>query len=89
MNNNLDKNKAIAHLNNKWGSKPCPMCGNAQWSISDKIFELREFYGGDILLGGSIFPVFTVMCTNCGNTVFVNGIVSKVVEPQNAKENEQ
>lgn len=81
MEQKIVTQKAIKHLQEKWGSKPCPMCGHNNWSVSDNLFELREFQGGNIVLGaGPIIPVFPVTCNNCGNTVLVNGIVSHVVD---------
>lgn len=83
MEQKFDTQNAIRHLQNKWGNKPCPMCAHNNWTVSDKLFELREFQAGNIVLGAvPIIPVFPVTCNNCGNTVLVNGIVSQVVEPK-------
>ncbi len=30
-----------------------------------------------INLGGKILPLVPVTCTNCGNTIFINALVSK------------
>lgn len=76
--------KFLNHLNSKWGNKPCPMCSSSGWNVSENIFELREFHGGDIVLGnGPIIPVIPVSCNNCGNTVFVNAIISGAIEKPN------
>lgn len=44
METKLDVQKAITHLQKKWGNNSCPMCGKRQWKIADKIYELREFH---------------------------------------------
>lgn len=72
--------------------QPCPVCGNTQWTLNDKVFEIREFQGGSLVLGGntSILPVVAVSCTSCGYTHFLNAIRLGVVEaqqPANCDEN--
>ena len=75
-----DSEKIIKHLQEKWSGRPCPMCGNAGWSVQDSVFELREFHGGTMVIGGSaLIPVVPVACNNCGNTVLINAIVAGVV----------
>jgi ribosomal protein S27AE len=77
---NYDVSKFISHLNTKWQNKPCPMCGESNWSVSDKVFEMREFHGGNIVLGGgAIQPVIPVTCSNCGNSIMVNALVIGVI----------
>lgn len=77
----VDAEKLINHLNEKWKNHPCPMCAANSWSLSDKVFELREYHGGNIVLGsGPIYPVMPVTCTNCGNTVMINAIISGAIE---------
>lgn len=69
----------ISFLNEKWSGARCPLCGNAGWSVMDKCFELREFNDGNIVIGGannSIIPVIPVTCKKCGNTVFINALVT-------------
>ncbi len=77
--------KVLAYLKKTWTEKSqCPMCGSNSWSVSDKIFELREYHGGDFIIGGGgpIVPIIPVTCSNCGNTVIVNAIVVGAVEPK-------
>jgi hypothetical protein len=76
-----DSEKIIKYLQEKWAGRPCPMCGNAGWSVQDSVFELREFHGGSMVIGGSaLIPVVPVACNNCGNTVLINAIVAGVVD---------
>lgn len=77
MEDKIDGEKLIKYLEEKWGrGKHCSMCNESQWIISDKIFELREFKGGSLVLGGKtpIFPVIPAICGNCSNTLFINAI---------------
>ncbi len=78
-----DRNKFLEFLKEKWQGRPCPMCQVGNWSVQEKIFELREFHGGGLQLvaGSPILPIIPITCDNCGNTILVNAIVSRVVEP--------
>jgi hypothetical protein len=63
-------NAAIEWLAAKWGDRhPCPYCGTDEWTVGvpvNLLLESRE----------TLPPHFTVMCTNCGNTVFINAILA-------------
>lgn len=89
---NYDSKQLIEYLNEKWKGKGCPMCDENQWAISDKAMEIREFHGGNLVVGqnSSIQPVIPINCGNCGNTMLVNGLIAGVIErPVEDKENEQ
>lgn len=81
---NFDTEKLLSHLKVKWASRPCPMCGSGPWNVQDSIFQLLEYSEGGISIGGPVIPVIPVACTNCGNTVLVNAIVSKALVPPSA-----
>lgn len=84
MEQKFDVNKMISHLKVKWGNRHCPMCEENNWTVSDKIFELREYYGGDMVIGtGQITPVVPIICGKCGNTVLVNALISNVITNPN------
>lgn len=61
----------------KWQRRTCSQCGANAWTLVDKVFELREYSGGGMVIGGgtSIITVLPVTCSNCGNTVLVNSNV--------------
>jgi hypothetical protein len=81
MKPKLDSEKLLKHLNEKWHGQTCPMCKTGNWNVSDAIFELREFNEGSLVIGGGpLIPVVPITCNNCGNTVLVNAIVSKLVD---------
>jgi predicted nucleic-acid-binding Zn-ribbon protein len=82
--NKMNVNKLLKHLNDKWGNIACPMCGSSGWNVSDTIYELREFHGGNLVLGnGPIVPIVPVSCNNCGNTVLVNALLSGAIDKPN------
>lgn len=69
----------VDFINSKWTNRICPMCGCREWSATEKVFELREFNDGNIVLGGpnnAITPVIPVTCKDCGNTVFINALTT-------------
>ncbi len=71
----------IKHLKEKWGGRHCPLCTVGNWEVQDSVFELRQFSGGDLVVGtGPIVPVVPVVCSNCGNTVLINALVAKLVK---------
>lgn len=72
----------INFLNDKWQDRPCPMCNERKWTVQDKVFELREFHEGSLVLGGTpIIPLIPVTCENCGNTILINALKTGVVKP--------
>lgn len=77
-------NAVIARLNSTAANRqPCPICGGTHWNLNDKIFEVREFQGGSLVLGGdtSVLPVIAMSCQNCGYTHFINAIKIGAVNP--------
>lgn len=89
----IDRNKAISWLNEKWdGEKLCPVCKKNHWHIPDQLVETRPFYGGNLFVGGAIYPSLAITCLNCGNTVFFNAMVAQLLDkadpsPPEVKEN--
>jgi predicted nucleic-acid-binding Zn-ribbon protein len=67
----------------------CPICGNKDWGVNDTIFELREFNGGDMVIGArqmqTVYPVITLSCTKCGYTHFINVIRLGLIEKSEDK----
>jgi predicted nucleic-acid-binding Zn-ribbon protein len=77
--NDDEKSKMIKHLEDKWNSQNCPMCGHSSWNIPSEVYEIREFHGGGLVLGPiPIVPVIPITCSNCGNTILVNSIVAGI-----------
>jgi len=78
----FDGQIAIAHLQEKWEGKPCPMCGVGNWNVNNSTFQLTEFNQGNMIIGGPVVPVIPVVCNNCGNTILVNAITAGVIKPE-------
>lgn len=77
----FEQGKLLEYLRQKWGEeRPCQMCGHKEWAAADKVFELRAFKGGILMVGGPVTPVIPIACTNCGNTVLVNAIVAGLLK---------
>lgn len=68
-----------SYLAQKWRGRPCQMCGSGNWSIQNTCFELKSFRSS-YLKGETLLPVIPVICTNCSNTLFINAVLSGVVD---------
>jgi predicted nucleic-acid-binding Zn-ribbon protein len=78
-------NKIIQFLQQRWGNAACPFCGRNEWNVSEKIFELREFNDGNLMIGGpkgAVMPVIPITCANCGNTAFINALNTGLLEEE-------
>jgi len=75
-----DNKIVISHLQDKWGSRPCPMCGKGPWNVHDSTYQLTEYNEGGLVIGGPVIPVVPVICGNCGYTILVNAILAGVVK---------
>ncbi len=64
----------------------CPLCGKNEWSIADGVWELREYSGGNLRVGGPIFPIVLLVCSSCGNTMQISAVKAGVVQAQAQKE---
>ena len=71
----------ITHLRAKWSNRPCPMCVVGNWEIEESIYQLMQFNDGNLVIGGPIIPLIPVTCKNCGNTILINALIAKVLEP--------
>ena len=78
-----DKDKLIKFWDEKIPDMGvCPLCKKSQWSVSDTLWEVREFFQGGLKVGSPVYPVIIVTCNNCGNTYFLNAIVAGIVKPE-------
>jgi hypothetical protein len=70
---------AINWLRLKWGevSRPCPYCENETWNVGTPVY-LDVGWGRSVPGYSTMSPMFPVMCSNCGNTVFVNAILAGI-----------
>lgn len=68
--------------------KICPTCGNGNLLVGDRIFEIREFNGGNLVIGGkesSIYPLIAVSCPICGNVQFFNAILMGIMSKDSSE----
>jgi hypothetical protein len=81
------REKFVSSLRTLWRVSPpkCASCGNNRWEISDRVFEMREFEGGNLVVGGSIYPVIPVTCTQCGQAMFFNALKMGVITSEPSK----
>lgn len=81
----IDKNRVDAYLK-KINAPECPLCGGKDWTISDMVFQLIEFDYRGILIQGAQYPVVPLTCPKCGNTYFINAVLTGLIDkdmPQN------
>ena len=70
--------KTLEWLNDKWiGKKICFICKENNWNLHSDITEIRNYYGGSMVLGGKVIPIIVLTCLNCGNTLLFNANISK------------
>lgn len=82
--NKIQKEKLLQHFNKKVPKLPeCSVCHKKIWTISDTIYELREYHGGSVVLGSPLAPIITLICKNCGNTLFFNAILLNIIQHKN------
>ncbi len=84
--NKKQQEKAINYLNEKWHVKICQICQGTNWDIHPELYELRQFNGGNMVLGGPLIPMLVVECTNCGNTISINAMRAGIVNLENSVE---
>ena len=91
----VNQEKMAAYLKKIHGST-CPLCNSNAWTISDQVFQTPEFDYKGLLIGGASYPVVPLTCQVCGNTYFINALVSGLIEkepptssskPNNSSEN--
>jgi hypothetical protein len=83
MRLNREQSEAfLAFLKEQWTTGIiCPVCMSKSWNVSDTVFELREFQGGAMVLGGGLIqPIIPVSCTKCGYVIHFNAVHAGVVK---------
>ncbi|HRZ28570.1 MAG TPA: hypothetical protein P5295_17300 [Spirochaetota bacterium] len=78
---NEQRSKLIEKLNSFGPAPECPICKSKTWSLSDSLFEIREFHEGGLKLGGGIIPLVPLTCTKCGNTNLLNAVILELIDP--------
>jgi hypothetical protein len=81
------KQRAVSWLVEKWGKgnptglPVCEMCKvpGMTWGVGDHIIAPLVVSDSSLNLGGAIYPVISIVCSNCGNTHYVNAILMKLL----------
>jgi predicted nucleic-acid-binding Zn-ribbon protein len=73
------RRRAIAYLREIFpNSPPCPMCHQeSAWDVTAPV-HLSPVAGN--LLATRGYPVFQVVCTRCGYTMFFNAVIAGVID---------
>ncbi|MEK6888807.1 MAG: hypothetical protein AABW80_01735 [Nanoarchaeota archaeon] len=52
----------------------CPICTNNNFLLAGGFTNdfLMDGFGGGLIIGGPVLPSVPIVCTNCGNTIFLN-----------------
>ena len=67
----------LAGLNNS-----CVICGHHGFTIADKLFELREFNEGNLVIGGdsAVLPAVILICDRCGAIQMMSALALGVLD---------
>lgn len=65
----------------------CPFCGHNHLGVHDIVYELREFHGPGLTLGGSIEPLIQLSCTKCGYIHLFNAIAIGILKKEDLEKN--
>lgn len=72
--------KKITEFTKRVSPAPCALCGNNNWVIENRVFYMPEFHKGETVIGGNVYPVVPIICSNCGHVLFVSAVASKLIE---------
>ena len=59
----------------------CPICNHKNWTILGDFLAPPTFHGGAMIIGGTSYPHFVLLCTTCGNSQFINAVVAGLIPP--------
>ena len=81
------KEKIVEWLENKIPKelRCCDMCGGYEFLIGDYFITPLIIAHGNMQTGQAL-PHFFIICKNCGNTKFFNGVVTGIYEDTNPEE---
>lgn len=63
-----EKQTIAKWLNEKSRNYLCPICNTNNWSIGDHLLSSMVFHGGGLVIGGTSYPQFFLVCQNCAFT---------------------
>jgi len=86
-----EKRKAVLEwLNAHWPKekRPCPICGQTTWNLSSDLWVIARLTDKRAVDLGTIYPSFTITCTNCAYTMLFNAVLSGIWQVPQSSENE-
>jgi len=74
--------RALSEKTAPGGSGKCGICGSQNWTYDRRVYEIREFTGGGMVIGGGvgIIPCIVVTCGHCGNMHFLSAVALGVLD---------
>jgi len=85
-NYKIDTDKLKEFIWKKWKNFSCTCCKENNWNISNEAYELRAFRWDMIVWGIPIVPIIPITCNNCWNTIFINAVISKILDNKSKDE---
>lgn len=82
--------KAFKWLEDKFPveNHECEICSEKNWLVLDDIVTPTIYSKkGVVMFGGKAIPQFMIMCINCGNTKYINAMVSGIINKGMEEEN--
>lgn len=69
----------------------CAFCGESGFTVLDRLFEMREFEGGDLVIDGrsSILPVVVLACNTCGELRMLSAIKLGIIDTSEKRINDE
>jgi len=82
-----EKDKAVHWLEERWPEpRTCPISGHDTWIIGDHLVTPLVWSQGDILVGGSVYPLVMVICEACGYTQMFNAVLLGITKKRDSQD---
>ena len=79
----VDKEKLLKQLDEKWKNVHCPYCNDHKWTADPNIVTIVKVEEDKKMnLGGRFQPFIAVTCGCCGNTALVNALVLDCIKDE-------
>lgn len=74
-------------ITEKWKGRAaqCQLCGSQHWAVGDLLVAPMGYLPGRFVVGASTYPLVALICTNCGQTVFLNALHVGVLSREDMK----
>lgn len=71
-----DQQRIISAIQARAPQASCPFCHRGPFTLVDRYLSLSlSETAGAVVLGGSVLPIVSLVCSNCGHTQMFNLIV--------------